>query len=220
MSRSAGGAFVDDDMLDERADAVLAGAGGAASGSEPAALARLARFDADTDDEPVAEPRPTPAGPGLFDQFGEDPFDDFVAPPPTARAAKNLRARQAKKERPTNWAAVATTTSGVARPSRGARSTRCSTTATCGDCPGEGPIPSGPMAEALDIDAMIARFQERARAVKQRPLPPVAGEERSRFIQQAQADFRDFAMVGDAVGTIEDGFLVLRVDLRPADQRG
>ena len=26
--------------------------------------------------------------------------------------------------------------------------------------------------------------------------------------------------VADAVGTVEDGFLVLRVDLRPADQRG
>ena len=75
------------------------------------------------------------------------------------------------------------------------------------------------MAEGLDIDAMIARFRERAHAVKQRPLPPVAGEERSRFIQQAQADFRDFAIIGDATGTIEDGFLVLRVDLRPADQR-
>ncbi len=72
----------------------------------------------------------------------------------------------------------------------------------------------------LDVDAMIARFRERAHAVKQRPLPPVAGEERSRFIQQAQLDFRDFAMVGDAVATIEDGFLVLRVDLRPADQKG
>ena len=77
----------------------------------------------------------------------------------------------------------------------------------------------GRMAEGLDIDAMIARFRERAHAVKQRPLPPVAGEERSRFIQQAQADFRDFAMIGDSVATIEDGFLVLRVDLRPADQR-
>ena len=72
----------------------------------------------------------------------------------------------------------------------------------------------------LDVDAMIARFRERAHAVKQRPLPPVAGEERSRFIQQAQLDFRDFAMVGDAVATIEDGFLVLRVDLRPSDQKG
>lgn len=76
------------------------------------------------------------------------------------------------------------------------------------------------MAEGLDIDAMIARFRERAHAVKQRPLPPVAGEERSRFIQQAQADFRDFAIIGDAVGTVEDGFLVLRVDLRPSDQKG
>ena len=76
------------------------------------------------------------------------------------------------------------------------------------------------MADALDIDAMIARFRERAHAVKQRPLPPVAGEERSRFIEQAQMDFRDFAIIGDAQGTVEDGFLVLRVDLRPADQRG
>ena len=75
------------------------------------------------------------------------------------------------------------------------------------------------MAEGLDVDAMLARFRERAHAVKQRPLPPVAGEERSRFIQQAQADFRDFAIIGDAVAAIEDGFLVLRVDLRPADQR-
>jgi len=75
------------------------------------------------------------------------------------------------------------------------------------------------MAEGLDVDAMLARFRERAHAVKQRPLPPVAGEERSRFIQQAQADFRDFAIIGDSVAAIEDGFLVLRVDLRPAEQR-
>ncbi|MEY2767519.1 MAG: hypothetical protein RI912_1182, partial [Actinomycetota bacterium] len=53
----------------------------------------------------------------------------------------------------------------------------------------------------------------------QRPLPPVAGDERAQFVRQAQTDFRDFAMVGDAVGTIEDGFLVLRVDLRPPEQR-
>ena len=71
----------------------------------------------------------------------------------------------------------------------------------------------------LDIDAMIARFRERAGAVKKRPLPPVAGEERQQFISQANSDFQDFAIIGDAVGTIEDGFLVLRVDLRPPDQR-
>ncbi len=75
------------------------------------------------------------------------------------------------------------------------------------------------MSGGLDVDAMIARFRERAQAVKRRPLPPVAGEERQLFIQQAQTDFQDFAIVGDAVATIEDGFLVLRVDLRPPEQR-
>ena len=71
------------------------------------------------------------------------------------------------------------------------------------------------MADSLDIDAMIHRFRERAAAVKTRPLPPVAGAERQRFIEQAQTDYMDFAMLGDAVGSLEDGILVLRVDLRP-----
>lgn len=72
------------------------------------------------------------------------------------------------------------------------------------------------MGEPLDIDAMIQRFQDRAHAVRKRPLPPVAGEERTRFIEQAQIDFQDFAMIGDATGALEDGVLVLRIDLRPA----
>ncbi|MEP6659397.1 MAG: hypothetical protein ABJD24_05725 [Acidimicrobiales bacterium] len=76
------------------------------------------------------------------------------------------------------------------------------------------------MAEELDVDAMINRFKERAVAVKKRPLPPVAGVERQRFIDQAQTDFMDFAIIGDAVGTLEDGVLVLRVDLRPPAARG
>ena len=75
------------------------------------------------------------------------------------------------------------------------------------------------MADGLDIEAMLARFRERAAAVKGRPLPPIAGEERQRFIQQAQSDFMDFAIIGDATAAIEDGILVLRVDLRPADQK-
>jgi hypothetical protein len=66
----------------------------------------------------------------------------------------------------------------------------------------------------FDIDEMLARFRERAAAVKRRPLPPVAGEERQQFIAQAQVDYQDFAIIGDAEGLIEDGVLVLRVDLR------
>lgn len=76
------------------------------------------------------------------------------------------------------------------------------------------------MADSLDVDAMIERFRERAHAVKNRPLPPVAGEERTNFIQQAQTDFQDFAIIGDAVGSVEGGVLVLRVDLRPPEARG
>jgi hypothetical protein len=53
--------------------------------------------------------------------------------------------------------------------------------------------------------------------VRNRTLPPVAGEERMQFIRQAEIDYQDFAIVGDAQGTIEDGMLVLRVDLRPKD---
>jgi hypothetical protein len=71
----------------------------------------------------------------------------------------------------------------------------------------------------LDVDAMLQRFRDRAQAVKNRPLPPVGGDERQRFIEQAQLDFQDFAIVGDAEGAIEGGFLVLRVDLRPPDQQ-
>jgi hypothetical protein len=75
------------------------------------------------------------------------------------------------------------------------------------------------MAEALDLEAMLTRFRDRAHAVRNRPLPPVAGEERTKFIQQAQNDYQDFAIIGDAQATIEDGILTLRVDLRPAPDR-
>jgi hypothetical protein len=69
--------------------------------------------------------------------------------------------------------------------------------------------------DELDVDAMLARFRERAAAVEHRPLPPVAGEERMRFIEQAQRDFQDFAIVGDATWTFVDGVLTLTVDLKP-----
>jgi hypothetical protein len=76
------------------------------------------------------------------------------------------------------------------------------------------------MADPFDPNAMVQRFRDRATAVRKRPLPPVAGEERTRFIEQAQIDFQDFAIIGDAEATVEDGVLVLRVDLRPPDQEG
>ena len=54
------------------------------------------------------------------------------------------------------------------------------------------------MAEGFDADAMIERFRERAAGVKRRNLPPVAGEERRHFLEQAQLDFPGLRMIGDA----------------------
>jgi hypothetical protein len=71
------------------------------------------------------------------------------------------------------------------------------------------------MAPDFDPDAMVERFRAGANAGRSRGLPPVEGPDRERFKQQAQADFMDFAMIGDAQASIEDGILTLRVDLRP-----
>ena len=78
------------------------------------------------------------------------------------------------------------------------------------------PLPCLFVADEFDPEAMIQRFKERAQAVKSRPLPPVAGPDKKRFIERAQIDFMDFAMIGDADATLEDGVLTLRVDLRGA----
>ena len=62
-------------------------------------------------------------------------------------------------------------------------------------CPGRvGTV--APMTDALDLDAMLQRFRDRAAAVRSRPLPPIAGDERTQFI---------------------DGVLTLTVDLRAAE---
>jgi len=65
----------------------------------------------------------------------------------------------------------------------------------------------------LDVDALIERFRLRAEAVKERGLPPVAGEERRRFIEQAETDFTDFALIGAAAWSVDGTDLVLRIPL-------
>jgi hypothetical protein len=71
------------------------------------------------------------------------------------------------------------------------------------------------MADDFDVQAMIERFRERARAVRNRGVPPVEGPDRRRFIEQAKVDYLDYAMLADAEGSLDDGVLTLRVDLRP-----
>jgi hypothetical protein len=74
------------------------------------------------------------------------------------------------------------------------------------------------MPDEIDVDALVRRFQERARAVRQRPMPPVEGPERKRFVDQARVDYMDYAMIGDATAELHDGVLTLTVDLRPPPQ--
>ena len=68
------------------------------------------------------------------------------------------------------------------------------------------------MAE-FDVEAFIARFAERATAVKERGVPPLEGEARRRFMEAAQQDFIDFSLVADARAGVEEGHLVLRIPL-------
>ena len=67
--------------------------------------------------------------------------------------------------------------------------------------------------DELAVDAMLERFRARADAVRDRPLPPVAGPQREQFVRQAQLDFQDYAMLADATWEFVDGVLTLRVDL-------
>lgn len=72
------------------------------------------------------------------------------------------------------------------------------------------------MTDHLDLEAMVLRFRQRAEAVRDRTMPPVAGAERLAFVQQAKTDYQDFSIIGDAKASVDDGVLTFRVDLRPS----
>jgi len=65
----------------------------------------------------------------------------------------------------------------------------------------------------FDVDAFVARFRTRAEAVKERGIPPLEGDARQTFMEQAQADFTDYSLVADAEWTVNDEALVLRIPL-------
>lgn len=68
--------------------------------------------------------------------------------------------------------------------------------------------------DTLNTKEMLQRFHNRAEAVKNRNMPPIAGAERQRFIKQAELDYQDFAMIADSHISLDGG--VLTIDLRPA----
>ena len=66
----------------------------------------------------------------------------------------------------------------------------------------------------FDVDAFVGRFQKRAEAVKERGVPPVAGDERRLFIEQAELDYLDYSLVGSAKWKVDEDCLVLRIPLK------
>jgi hypothetical protein len=65
----------------------------------------------------------------------------------------------------------------------------------------------------FDVDAFLARFRDRADAVKERGIPPLEGEARRKYIAAAQQDFTDYSLVASATWTVDDGHLLLRIPL-------
>ena len=65
----------------------------------------------------------------------------------------------------------------------------------------------------LDVEEFLARFRDRAKAVQERGIPPLEGKARQQFIKQAEHDFLDYSLVGDASWSLEEGHLVLRIPL-------
>ncbi len=68
------------------------------------------------------------------------------------------------------------------------------------------------MAE-LDVEQFLARFRDRAAAVADRGIPPLEGEARRAFVAQAEKDYLDYSLVGNASWAVEGDSLVLRVPL-------
>lgn len=65
----------------------------------------------------------------------------------------------------------------------------------------------------IDVEEFLDRFRARAEAVKDRGIPPLEGEARKLFVQQAEKDYLDYSLVGGASWSTEDGYLVLRIEL-------
>ncbi len=73
------------------------------------------------------------------------------------------------------------------------------------------------MEQAFEPQEMLDRFKLRAEAVKARQIPPVEGQERRRFVEQAQLDYFDFSIIADGQADLADGILTITIDLRPSE---
>ena len=54
---------------------------------------------------------------------------------------------------------------------------------------------------------------DRAKAVRERGVPPLEGEARKVFIEAAEKDYMDYSLIAAADWSVEDGKLVLRIPI-------
>lgn len=66
---------------------------------------------------------------------------------------------------------------------------------------------------SFNIDEFQKRFKERADAVKNRPMPPIGGDERLAFIKQAEKDYQDYMIISDSEFEITEEYLIFKYKL-------
>ncbi|MEE9298855.1 MAG: hypothetical protein V3V29_07465 [Acidimicrobiia bacterium] len=66
---------------------------------------------------------------------------------------------------------------------------------------------------AFDVDGLLERFARRAKAVKERGIPPLEGDARRAYLTAAQEDFTDYSLIADASWELEETALILRIPL-------
>ena len=66
---------------------------------------------------------------------------------------------------------------------------------------------------SFNINEFQKRFEERADAVKNRPMPPIGGDERLAFIKQAEKDYQDYMIISDSKFEITEDYLIFKYKL-------
>ena len=66
---------------------------------------------------------------------------------------------------------------------------------------------------SFNINEFQKRFEERADAVKNRPMPPIGGDERLAFKKQAEKDYQDYMIISDSEFEITEDYLIFKYKL-------
>ena len=66
---------------------------------------------------------------------------------------------------------------------------------------------------SFNVEEFINRFKDRAKAVKDRPMPPIGGDERMQFMKQAELDFQDYMIISDSEFEVTDEYLIFKYKL-------